>query len=393
MRRTPLLALAAIAAMVAVPSAQAGRWHGKDHGKGHGAPAGTVVASGLANPRGINFDKHGNLWIAEAGSGGTVGGVTDTSLCLPSEDPTSRSCFGTTGAFTVVHDGHQERVVTGLPSLGDEGTGDHAEGASDILADGKRIVGLIGSGANPDDRASVAAVNPAAALFGHIVKVNPWKGTVWPFADFVQYEADNNPDGNTEEGGIDSNAYGLLARRGSYVVADAGGNDVLSVWRKKHITTLATFPSTTVPAPPGFPVPTIDMQAVPTSVAMRPKDRNIYVGQLTGFPFVPGAADVWVIKPDGSTAPYLTGFTNIVDIAWAPNGSLYVLEISKNGLASDDPGPGALIRVWPNGNRTIVASDGLTSPTAVAFGKDGTVYVANNGTSATDGEVISLGKV
>ena len=40
-----------------------------------------------------------------------------------------------------------------------------------------------------------------------------------------------------------------------------------------------------------------------------------------------------------------------------------------------------------------MAGDGLVSPTAVAFGKDGTVYVTNNGMSATDGEVISLGKV
>jgi len=401
MRKPRLLAIAVLAAIVAVPSAQAGdgpgKWHGKDHGKTQGAPAGTVIASGLANPRGINFDKSGDLWIAEAGSGGTVNGKTDTAGCFASpEDPTSKSCFGATGAYTRVHNGHQERVVSGLPSVGDEGTGDNALGASDILPDGKRIVGLIGAGGSPDARASLAAVNPAASLFGHIVKVNPWKGTVWPFADFVQYEADNNPDmGDPAEGGIDSDAYGLATRHGKYLVADAGGNDLLGV-KHKSIRTLAVFADVQVPAPPFLNLPAgtmIPMQAVPTSIALRPKDPNIYVGQLTGFPFVPGAASVWVVKPDGTKAPYLTGFTNIVDIAWAPNGSLYVLEISKNGLTSDDPGPGALIRIWPDGTRKVVASDGLMSPTAVAFGKDGTVYVANKGTSATDGEVISLGKV
>ena len=74
------------------------------------------------------------------------------------------------------------------------------------------------------------------------------------------------------------------------------------------------------------------MQAVPTSVAVRPKDPNIYVGQLTGFPFPPGAANVWAVTPDGSKTVYASGFTNIIDIAWGPKGSLYVLEIAANGL-------------------------------------------------------------
>ena len=39
------------------------------------------------------------------------------------------SCFGTTGAFTLIHNGAQKRVVTGLPSFGDRPTGDSAIGA------------------------------------------------------------------------------------------------------------------------------------------------------------------------------------------------------------------------------------------------------------------------
>jgi hypothetical protein len=377
MTRWRLLTIAVIAAVVAVPSAQAHQGTGK---------AWTTVASGLDSPRGINFDKHGNLWIAEAGRGGA-------GPCFPGEDPTGpQTCFGASGAFTLVHNGTQKRVVTGLPSLGDEGTGDNALGASDILPVGKRIVGLIGAGGNPDDRAKLAAADPAANLFGWAVKVNPWNGSVWPFADFVQYEADNNPDGgNPAEGGIDSDAYGLAERHGRLIVADAGGNDVLSVKGKKHISTLAVFPDVIVP----FPTATdkFPMQAVPTSVAVRRGDPNIYVGQLTGFPFVPGAANVWRIQKDGTTDVYASGFTNIVDIAWGPKGSLYVLEISASGLASDDPGPGALWRVWPNGDRKLVASTGLVSPTAVAIAKDGSVYVANYGTSAGGGTVVNIGKV
>ena len=170
---------------------------------------------------------------------------------------------------------------------------------------------------------------------------------------------------------------------------------MLGVKHKKHISTLAVFPDTMVDAPPFLGLPAgaqIPMQAVPTSVAVRHKDPNVYVGQLTGFPFPPGAASVCAIHPDGTTTVYASGFTNIVDIAWGPKGSLYVLEISANGILSGDP-TGALIRVWPNGKKTVVASEGLVAPGGVAIGKDGSVYVSNYGTSAGKGTVVNLGKV
>ena len=115
------------------------------------------------------------------------------------------------------------------------------------------------------------------------------------------------------------------------MVADAAANDVLGVDFKKQITTLAVFPDVLVPAPPFIQPPPpggmIPMQAVPTTVAVRPKDPNVYVGQLTGFPFPPGAANVWAVAPDGSKTVYASGFTNITDIAWGRKGWLYVVEI------------------------------------------------------------------
>ena len=60
MQGRKLLALAAMAAVIAVPSAQA---HSPS------APGWKVVASGLDNPRGIAIAKNGDLWIAEAGQG------------------------------------------------------------------------------------------------------------------------------------------------------------------------------------------------------------------------------------------------------------------------------------------------------------------------------------
>jgi hypothetical protein len=371
MQKRKLLALALVAAAIAVPSAQAHKANGNGW---------KVVASGLDNPRGIALAKNGDIWIAEAGKGGA-------GPCFPGEEG-SDACFGNSGAFTLVHKGAQKRVVTGLPSIADKGTGNNATGAHDVIVNGKKVTGLIGSGGNPDQRASL----PGAELAGHVVKIDPWTGKVWPFVDLLQYEADNDPD---KTGIIDSDAYGIAQVHGGFVVADAAGNDVLGVDYHKHIKTLAVFPSVMVAAPPflGLPAGTqIPMEAVPTSVAVRPKDPNLYVGQLTGFPFPAGAANVWGVKPDGSTFVYASGFTNIIDIAWGPKGALYVREISSNGLTSGDPA-GALIKVWPNGKKDVVASTGLVAPTAVAIAKDGSVYVSNYGTSAGTGTVVNIGKV
>jgi hypothetical protein len=50
-------------------------------------------------------------------------------------------------------------------------------------------------------------------------------------------------------------------------------------------------------------------------------------------------------------------------------------------------GPGDVIRVAPDGTRTVVVS-GLNRPTSLIVDWDGTIYVTNNGISAGSGEVL-----
>ena len=104
------LQMAAVgAALLALPGvASAGKGHG-DNGGG-GDPK--VVASGLDNPRGLAFGPDGALYVTEAGLGGP------TCLPIPTAEG-DQSCFGTSGAITRVWRGGQERVVEGLPSLGE----------------------------------------------------------------------------------------------------------------------------------------------------------------------------------------------------------------------------------------------------------------------------------
>jgi sugar lactone lactonase YvrE len=195
---------------------------------------------------------------------------------------------------------------------------------------------------------------------------------------------------------VDSNPYGILSLPGKRIVADAGANALNEVSAAGRISTLAVFPDRLVDAPPFLELPPgtqIPMDAVPTSVA-RGLDGNYYVGQLTGFPFPVGGANVYRVSAQGGTPEvYAGGFTAIIDIAIGADGSLYVLEIAKNGLLAafiDGDWTGALIRVAPDGARTELAPGALFAPGGVAVGADGNLYVTNNSIFSGSGQVVRI---
>jgi DNA-binding beta-propeller fold protein YncE len=108
---------------------------------------------------------------------------------------------------------------------------------------------------------------------------------------------------------------------------------------------------------------------------------------------VPGAANVYRLDPTtGIRTIAYSGFTNIIDLTFGADGNLYVLQISRDGLASPTgPVPGALIKVDPvTGTRTTIASQGLNFPGGVAVGPDGALYVTNFGTTAGAGQVLRI---
>jgi hypothetical protein len=176
-------------------------------------------------------------------------------------------------------------------------------------------------------------------------------------------------------------------------VTDAGGNDLLKVDRKGCIKVVAVFPPRVVSAPPGIPdlPPELPMQAVPTTVVKGP-DGAYYVGQLTGFPFPPGAANVWRVVPGHDPRVFAGGFTNIIDIALDKRGRLYVLEITTNGLLNTPEGElpvGRLVRVNRNGSRTTLASEGLNAPGGFVLGR-GAAYITNNSILSDAGQVVKV---
>jgi hypothetical protein len=334
------------------------------------APSVTVIASGLDNPRGITLSPTGSIYVAEAGRGGDV-------VCVPGPEG-GDLCLGESGAITrVFHRGGFNRVVTGLPS-GASPDGSAATGPHDVAFDDQgRLFAVIGLGADPAVRASLPDF---AGIAGYFLRIQRPSGSWKPLADIAGFEAEENPDGGLP----DSNPYGLLAGSGGFAVVDAGANALLWINDDRSIQTLAVFPDQTVDTAEG----PVTVQAVPTTVT-RVGDWY-YVGELTGFPFVPGAANIWRVPVGGGTPEvFATGFTHIIDIAPGPDGSLYVLEIAHNGLASGDP-TGALLRVAADGTSEVLLTEPLFMPGGLAVRDDGTIYITNCGVCPGGGEVLRV---
>jgi sugar lactone lactonase YvrE len=339
----------------------------------------SVVASNLDNPRGLNFSADGSLYVAEAGKGGDGPCVDDPA----EQDPEVVRCYGETGAITRIDlkKGTQVRLVNGLPSLAIDGGG--ATGPHDISFQGNRGFVTIGWGGSPANRAALGSLG---TQFGRVAVLLPNGRISLDPADVAQFELDEDPNGDAP----DSNPYGILALPGRQVVTDAGGNTLIELRANGSIHTLATFADRIVPLPfPPFQGP---MDAVPTTVAEGP-DGYLYVGQLTGFPFPLGGANVYRIAPHNvpevSPDVFATRFTNIIDIAFDASGSLYVLEIARNSLLS---GPiGRLVRVDPDGSQVEIETDQpLFAPGGLAIGKDGDIYVTVGSVAPEIGQVLRL---
>jgi hypothetical protein len=336
-----------------------------------------VIMSGLDNPRGLALGPDGGIYVAEAGRGGNGAEI------LGGEGVNVQ--FGATGAVSRYLGGTQFRVISGLPSLAPQTgatPGGRASGLVDIAFSGADLYGVIGFGGDPAKRALLGA---DGVHFAQLVKL-PLGGAPINIADIGTHEATFNPDGTT----VDTNAYGLHITPLGFAVADAGANDTLNITPAGLITTGAVFPARPNPLFPTVGGPTF--QAVPTTVATGP-DGALYVGQLTGFPFPPGAANVYRIDPiTGISAVAQSGFTNIIDLAFAPDGDMLILQISSNGLATaGGPGPGKLIRIDSiTGIRETLLQDPLFFPGGLLVTPSGDIYVSNFGTSPGGGQVLQV---
>jgi sugar lactone lactonase YvrE len=347
--RLPALGLAVLAAAVVVVTATA---------------AGGTVASGLANPRGITTGPGGRLLVVESAS----------------------------GAIDELRKGSSRTIAT-------------VPGAVDVATNGLGNTYAVVGSPEPDAPPPPAGSNPAS-----LVRISP-NGNVEVVADIGAYQVTHPDEDDLDQppNPSESNPNGLaLLPGGNVLVADAAANDLLRVDVHGQITTVAHFKPefVTWALPFGPPIgTTVPAEAVPTAVAVGP-DGAYYVSELTGFPFTKGAARIWRIAPgsveavcdpvapSGGCSSVATGFSSVISLTFGPDGTMYVLELAKEGLAgalvlrTEFPPTGALWAV-KNGVRTLI-SDELTAPGGVAVDPSGRIFVTTLTFGPPGGSVISL---
>lgn len=139
----------------------------------------------------------------------------------------------------------------------------------------------------------------------------------------------------------DSHAYSVAAWGNTWLVADAGGNDILVVNKWGHIRTLAVLPAqpTVITAegaaalgldPECFEGTTYGFEPVPTDVEVGPNGR-IYVSTLPGGPEGPGfgaRGAVYRVNPwTGKATLVAKGFAGATNVAVGKHGRVFVAEL------------------------------------------------------------------
>ena len=379
-------------------------------------PATEVVAEGLHAPRGIAIAADGSLLVAEAGQYGDV--------CPDGE---AGFCFGPTGSVATVRDGVVERIIEGLTSAG---AGPEVVGPSDVAfkPDGSFYLVTSGGG-DPAER-------PEGDLSGYLLDASA-DGTLQPVADVWGYEAIGDPDAEFSGGILDANPHSLAITDGGVVLADAGANALYAIDETGEISVVAVFPprehqfpaelmaamgpppetdgemapegeamaegeapaegeEMAGEAPPEGGMIPVPVESVPTTVVVGP-DGAYYVGELTGGPFPVGGSVVWRVVPGEEPTEYGTGLTNVMDIGFGPDGTLYVAEIVHEGLmpvfmGEDVPPMGAVLSIPPGGGEAELLATGeeLMALGGMAVADDGTIYVSANTLGTEGGTIVKI---
>jgi hypothetical protein len=309
-----------------------------------------VYATGLEYPRGLTFGPDGDLYVAEAGHGGT--GFTTPAQCFQAYPPPFPYTNGPSSRISRI-DGHGVRhtVAVGFPS-GRNAFGD-VLGVADVAFVGNTLYALSSGGgcthgtvASP---AGIARVSRSGA-WSIIADLSAWQAThpvAHPGPDF-------EPDGSW---------YGMIAQEGSLVAVEPNHGEVVRADpRTGRVSRIVD-----VSASQGHIVPTV--------VAER--RGALYLSHLGTFPVIPGTQKIFRISRSGDLSVVAGGFTTVLGLDFDRKGRLYVLE-STPAPGFPTPGTGRVVRLDRRGGRTVIVS-GLFLPTGLRIGPDGRLYISNKG--------------
>lgn len=400
-------------ALVAVPKAQAASL--------------TVVADGLDNPRNMDWDSAGNLYVTTSGKGGDGA----DKRCIPS--PSAQFiplCAAPNGSvIKIAADGTKTDFLSGLTSIALVPSGEQAAGPADFKFDSKGNAYLLtGVAGNPNSRDSILK----APDLGKLYKVDMVTRALTELADIANYEAKFNPDGTD----LISNPYALAIKGDNAYVVDGGGNTIYKVALDgSGIKDVKAFPLLDVqlttdqfpvlpeglvdptggaPLPPGYTQAAnglpVSNQSVPTAITLAP-DGHFTVSEYSYFPYPEGKARIWKLDENLTTTgtgvndvpvtgtEIATGFTQLTGVAYDKEGSLYALqhintsewkEIQQGGIITGDIS-GSILKIAKDGTRsTVWSGNGLEAASGLFFGPDDNLYTSNRARLAGAGQVLKI---
>jgi sugar lactone lactonase YvrE len=312
----------------------------------------TIFAVGLDGPRGLEFGPDGDLYVAEAGSGG---GMSTVGLCDQVPPPVGPALGGKTARISkITPQGVRTTIVDGLPSRVSSLSPPDFLGVADVaFYHGSLYAVLNGGGCshgNPDVPNGVIRVDANSGAWEMVTDLS---------AFFAANPAAHPEPGDFEPDGV---PYSMISAFGQLYVLESNHGRLLKVNPAGQVRQVADISAT-------------QSHIVPTALAT--DGQQLYMGSLSLFPIVPGSAAVLTATVGGKFTSYTAGFTAIVGLAFDSSHRLYVLELSTDpGFPS--PGTGKVVRLNADGSIEDIAT-GLVVPTGITYGPDGALYVSNFG--------------